>query len=856
MIHGEDKEIRLHRRFITSYKKNTLAVFFSFSLTFMLLTAMLVLLHTNHRIANIQAKTEFTPSDCYIKDVNKEQLETLKKDETITHLAVEAQEYGSYQRNNQNVFLSKCDTSMMTMTAKVTEGTAPDKEGEVAAEKWALLNLGIEPVINKEFVIQDPDTEEQKTWKLTGILSDMYRNKKYGVLYLYTPLSEQTDGSYVVYLRLKDGVHYDKKMKSLQSELGIRKKQIKECPAREDFTGLYQNDVKVISVILLICMVVFYGVYRIASITRRKQYGILRALGMKRGQLQKMILLELFQIYCFSVPVGIIMGLLSAYFIVGISGDRDKVVYLYGQKTEFVPVFPVWQILICVVVTALLVGLAGYFVGRKAASTPVMEMISDIQPDQASKKSILGIERSNSKSGTLFFMGCKYIFKDVKTSIFVILTICLGVTLFTGLAYRAQLLKVYREDTKEMYYLNGQYAMTMQYFNRADQGISRESKELVRNNESVASILTASGMPVRVLDEENTVRNDSYYNDHNKRIKEYYGYENAGYDGTNQVYKSILYGYNEDALEAMRKYVIDGDYDPKNMKDDEIIMQVLRMDDTGENDLPGFYREGTPLMQYKAGDEIQIKYPSNLDTNTRVYEEFADRDTAYTYKIYKIKAIVSFPYMYDCRRIVYPLLIIGDDQIQNMVPESAFQCMYVNGKSDMSPSQQNELERQLIRICNQNNNVSTRSLISEIEQNEIFYHKQMVYIYGIALVAFVLVMINMINNLRYRMQTRTREICMLRAVGMSVVMTRRMLLFENTTLGIAAVAAAFGISHLVLMYLYSISYMKAFGHTFQYDYTAFAIVSAAALLICMLLSFGILKAWKTKRIVEGIGNIE
>ena len=165
-------------------------------------------------------------------------------------------------------------------------------------------------------------------------------------------------------------------------------------------------------------------------------------------------------------------------------------------------------------------------------------------------------------------------------------------------------------------------------------------------------------------------------------------------------------------------------------------------------------------------------------------------------------------------------------------------------------------ERQLIKVSSQNDNVSARSLISEIRQNETFYQKQMVYVYGISVIAFVLVMINMINNLRYRMQTRTREVCMLRAIGMSVAMTKRMMLFENTILCVVSIAVAFLISQPALRYLYRISDMRAFGHPFQYNFPAFFLVSLVALLISMLLSLGILKTWKTREIVEGMGKAE
>ena len=71
--------LSLHRRWIRSCKKNTLAVFFCFFLTFLLLTLLLVLLHTNHRIGNLQAKAEFTPSDCYIDGLTWEQAESLRR---------------------------------------------------------------------------------------------------------------------------------------------------------------------------------------------------------------------------------------------------------------------------------------------------------------------------------------------------------------------------------------------------------------------------------------------------------------------------------------------------------------------------------------------------------------------------------------------------------------------------------------------------------------------------------------------------------------------------------------------------------------------------------------------------------
>ncbi len=856
MYNKNNEKIKLHNRFIISYKKNTTAIFLSFVLTFMLLTAMLVMLHTNHRIENIQSKTEFTPSDCYIADLSGKQVKQLKEDNMLQKIAVEQEGYFAYKRNNQSIHIMKGDAASITMMATIINGRLPKHKGEVAAEKWMLLNLGIEPVIGIIFTMENYETGEIEEFKLTGILSDMFANKRSGVLQLYTPIEEKVKEGYIAYIKFKANIDYDEGVDILQTRLGVNKKQIKECPAKEDFKELYQTDAKIVIVILIVCMVVFYGVYRIASITRSNQYGILRAIGMKKRQLKKMILLELYKIYGVSVPVGIGIGLLISYFIMTISGDGDREIYLYNEKVKFHIIVPVWQISICIIIVAFLVGFVGYMVGKQMTRTSVIETISGSCQRKKERRSFFVLKKSGGKFITLFQMGCKYILRDMKTSILVVFTICLGITLFTGLIYRAQTLKIYREDTREMWYLNGQYAVTTQYFDSAIHGISRKTVNDIKNNSNITSVKTAAGVPIRIIDEDNVARNDSYYEDLNRRLNEIYGYTASGYDGKEQVYKSVLYGYNKEALESLKKHVISGNFDPENIGEDEVIMSVYRTDDTKENKYPGSYREGTPLMDYKAGDTVKIKYRTDFNTDTYEYEAFEDSNDAYAYKTYKIVAIVSFTYMRDYNMTEYPLLITDDDKIQKIAPEGCYQCVYVDGKKGLSLTQQMELEQQLIQICNQNKDVSTRSMISEIEQNEMFYHKQMIYVYGILIVVFALVMINMINNLKYRMQTRTKEICMLRAIGMSIAMTKKMMLFENMILGTIGIIIAFILTQPVLRYLYMISSMKAFGHTFHYNYAAFVIAAFGTLFICVILSLRILKSWKSRHIVEGIGKIE
>ncbi len=86
----------------------------------------------------------------------------------------------------------------------------------------------------------------------------------------------------------------------------------------------------------------------------------------------------------------------------------------------------------------------------------------------------------HGRTYTLYSLGNKYILKEKKTSVFVVLTICAGVTLFTGLAYQKNIAQHYREDTAEMYYLNGQYEMGTLSIGSAYDGVSRETAGEIR----------------------------------------------------------------------------------------------------------------------------------------------------------------------------------------------------------------------------------------------------------------------------------------------------------------------------------------------------------------------------------------
>lgn len=648
---------------------------------------------------------------------------------------------------------------------------------------------------------------------------------------------------------------YSRHCIEIKNELQLNKKQITRCPASLDKKELALTDIKIMSILIAIGLIVFYGIYHVGIISRKKEYGIFHAIGMTRKSIRKLILSELYEIYAISLVFGIGTGYGIAALVNTLSGDNKQEIYLQNTKVEFTNVFPITQILICVIVIAFFVGVIGCIESRRIEKTPVITLLKDTEEKHKHTGRWIGLRERAGKNATFFMLGFKYIVRDFRTSLFVILTVCVGVTLFTGLAYQKKIAEINREDTREMYFLNGQYEMASLWVPSPLQGISRNDAKEIVALKNVTNVKTQAGMPVRIVDDKSIARNETYYDQMNQRFLDYEMAPIMGNDGTEDVYKTILYGYNQNALEKLKKYVVEGDFDASGLGSDEIILSILQMPDGKSNSNVGFYREGTPLMDYHVGDEIQMKYRKDFHTELTAYDFLEDSDGQYCYKTYKVKAIVSFSYMTDSTLSLFPLMITNDENIQKLCPDSHFHQIYLDGKYGLSGTQQTELERELISLGNKSENISTRSRIAEINENEMLYQKQLVYIIGIAVIALILVVINIITNLKYRMVIRTKEISMFRAIGMSIKMIRKVVLFENIMLFSMGSILSGILLQPVLRMIYHDSDMKLFGHPFRFETGAFLFIVIGVMLFCGASSVFMTKSWKTKKIMEQIGTL-
>ena len=449
--------MKLYLRYMKEYKKNTVTVFLCFLLTVVLISGLLILMHTNHRVEALQNMLTHTPADVRITNLNEKQVEILRNDSDISKMAIfEKPEYVLCGENR--IYFQCGDDLGITLTGRLEKGRMPENETEVVMEKWVLLNLGKEPDINQKITLENENTGVVQEFTIVGILSDVLRNKQVGLLTMYSCLEKEYNGPYISYINYKNNWNIERQKEVTAAKLDISAENIQTSPGRENMEELLCMDVGVIAAILLFFCIIFSGIYRIQLIARQEQYGVLRAIGIRKNIFKKNILLELGIIYIVALPFGVGIGSGIAWGVTKLSGDEKQIIYLYGERVRFELIIPAIQIMIGLLLLAAAIVCVGLVACHSIYKKTIIEVISnEVDPTVHRSSRLLRIDKSCSKLRTFWTLSLKYVFRDFKTSIFMMLTICMGVSLFYGLIYKAQIAHNIHYETKEMYFFNGEY---------------------------------------------------------------------------------------------------------------------------------------------------------------------------------------------------------------------------------------------------------------------------------------------------------------------------------------------------------------------------------------------------------------
>lgn len=852
--------MKLHRDYIKKYKKNSILLILSFSLTIALLVSIFILLHTNYRIEAKQNMFIYSAMDCQIKGLTEKQLNILKEDKQIKHLGISRTHAIMYTANGQHAAIVESNKDEVTTVSKLLKGTMPKQENEVVAEKWTLLNLGIAPEVGAVIKLTDESGKQTEEYKVTGIINDISLNKLAGALVLYTGLKQVAinKNDYAATIKFNDGVKVDQAIKNILKLTHVSSKKVSLNVWKENIKKLTAFDIELGALLICVSGIIIWGIFRIFFTARRNQYGMLRAIGMRHRRLLRMIILELLDLYFISIPIGLLAGGLSAYVVTMLSRDNKLVIYFWGKRDKFQMVIPPIPILVGIVALGCVILLIGCIHSRMLCRESVVSVMEGGPDIGLTRKRIFFIKPTGRILKTYQQLGLKYIFQNIRSSGAIILSISIGCCLFYGLGYQAELYKVKNSADREYNFYNSDYIMTTYDDRTVMDGIKEGTVQSIRKLDDIQRVETQSAMPVKVVD-QGEKRNDDYLNTLNQRVKRDYGFSLTGSLKGEKVYLTKLKGYNETALEKLHKYIKSGDFNPHSIKDNEVIVAMPTMSTYGKSKgIVASFKEGKEIFGYKCGDTIKLMYRADYDTSSDKYWACRDDGAQYNFKEYKIAAIVYYPYMKTVSQLeqVYPLLITSDKQMKAVAPNATYESVNVDLKKGTSAHGQEVIEDDLINLAVKNGNVTARSMISENEKLDIIYNKELVYVFGIAVVGLALILINIVNNLKYRVCIRKSEWGIYQAIGIKKRKLIKMICFENVIMGIVSLAIAFPLSYFIAKGLYEYSGLYTYGVSYQYNYFLFIFLTAISLMVSYSISRFVGNSIMKETILDEINIIE
>lgn len=184
-----------------------------------------------------------------------------------------------------------------------------------------------------------------------------------------------------------------------------------------------RQDVLLLAVLWLICGIVIYGVYRLSIISRRKQYGLLQAIGMKQKKVFALILKELMIFYIISLILGSVFGILFAYAINFISESVQTTYIFWGKQISFALKFPWKQMGITVVLLALNILFVACFSIIRIKEETLLEQMNGVE--SSSLKIGHRFSFSEKKRGlpAYIVLAVKNAIRDQKSTLLIVISI-------------------------------------------------------------------------------------------------------------------------------------------------------------------------------------------------------------------------------------------------------------------------------------------------------------------------------------------------------------------------------------------------------------------------------------------------
>lgn len=512
-----------------------------------------------------------------------------------------------------------------------------------------------------------------------------------------------------------------------------------------------------IKIINLICNILFiivgivvsiniYNIFMVSVAERKKEFGMIRAIGASSGRIKLMVLAEGLILGVIFIPIGL---------IIGNTITKGIMIILGYERISSLFTIPVSGIVVSVIVGLFSIILGSYLPARNASKVSPMEAI------QGNKE--VNITKKRMSFQTMFFGGkeikfhTKIAITNIRrnkkkfitsvTSLSITIIMLMSVFYLIGESDPVNKLKNSYGDSK---FKISSYSNT---------GITDKELEKISNIEglNIISKVKELNVDMDISKEMLTTEGYSYFKSESKKDK----FKAKQIQEGVYRFNPKVYGYSNENLEELKKWVIDGDIDIKEMNKRPIVILIQNLSSYNYTEI-------------KAGDKIKI--------GVTLYDQEGN-SSGYSSEEFEVGAIVTEEGITIGDGMAKNVVIVSNDVAVENLNMKGYQKIDVgldkNANYDKSESQL----RGVINSIADATMESFKEKLEEVKKNNI----QLIFIlYNFVFIVGVVSVINLINIMKMNVITRNKEIGMMRAIGLGEDEVKSMIRTEGFLYGITA----------------------------------------------------------------------
>ncbi len=407
--------------------------------------------------------------------------------------------------------------SLYPSIGTIKEGRLPENANEIALPEDSIQYLGSDIAIGDRISldlrvsVMDgslPEFEYSGNFILTGILESSYIGYTTGTVSGIAgkgTAEHLLPEEYLLYstdFKTHDRQNFQSIVYDLAAELDIEEAYIQYNWILLDAMGIsYEEEadgdagagfpfmtaacVLVGVLVLAAAGLVIYNILKISITTRTKEYGTLRAIGGERGQIYRLVSLQLLLLCGIGIPIGMVLGTLSAKgLLLAAAGILNPDIFLVNSASELTEAISAAS---SVKLPMLLAGGAVTLLFALLAAFPAARYASRVSPTVAMSGHFAKIKRRGKRNRKICHFEAFFARLNLKRgrgrTLVTILSLVMSITVFVALQSFTKLLDA-SNSVQDMYFSD--YAVT----NEAA-GIPAEAVEALEANDAVENLFTA-----------------------------------------------------------------------------------------------------------------------------------------------------------------------------------------------------------------------------------------------------------------------------------------------------------------------------------------------------------------------------